>query len=167
MDYTARQKAKLDTYLLMRKSGRCQGIGRHSELPSPEPIMPWIPEMVHERVFCMVLIIDSREIAELMNKEHRNVLRDIDAMFDHLEGICSDPSIPSEEEYHRGDRTQYKYMKPSAIDALMANASGRQARLRDSFASTNRNEQNGQEYRCYKLPYRETMILVSCYSAEL
>lgn len=26
------------------------------------------------------------------------------------------------------------------------------------FEHTYRNDQNGQEYRCYKLPYRETMI---------
>jgi phage regulator Rha-like protein len=35
------------------------------------------------------------------------------------------------------------------------------------FAHTYRNEQNGQEYRGYKLPYRETMILISGYSVEL
>jgi phage regulator Rha-like protein len=35
------------------------------------------------------------------------------------------------------------------------------------FGDTYRNEQNGQEYPCYKLPYRETMILVSGYSVEL
>jgi phage regulator Rha-like protein len=35
------------------------------------------------------------------------------------------------------------------------------------FGDTYRNAQNGQFYRCYKLPFRETMILVSGYSVEL
>lgn len=36
-----------------------------------------------------------------------------------------------------------------------------------TFAHTYRNEQNGQEYRCFLLPKRETLILVSGYSVEL
>jgi phage regulator Rha-like protein len=35
------------------------------------------------------------------------------------------------------------------------------------FGDTYRNEQNGQTYRCYKLPFRETMILLSGYKVEL
>ena len=69
--------------------------------------------------------MDSREIAELTEKEHRNVLRDIEAQLGQLEGGL----------------------------------------LR--FEHTYTNQQNGQEYRCYKLPYRETMILISGYSVEL
>ena len=71
------------------------------------------------------ITMDSREIAELTGKEHRNVCRDIEAQLGRLDG----------------------------------------GMLR--FEHTYRNEQNGQEYPCYKLPYRETMILVSGYSVEL
>lgn len=69
--------------------------------------------------------MDSREIAELTGKDHRNVTRDIVEQLGRLDGGV----------------------------------------LR--FEHTYRNEQNGQEYRCYRLPYRETMILVSGYSVEL
>lgn len=69
--------------------------------------------------------MDSREIAELTGKEHRNILRDVESQLGQLEGGL----------------------------------------LR--FEQTYTSQQNGQEYRCYKLPYRETMILISGYSVEL
>jgi len=69
--------------------------------------------------------MDSREIAELTGKEHRNVMADIRDQLGELEGGV----------------------------------------LR--FQHTYKNEQNGQEYPCFKLPYRETMILVSGYSVDL
>ena len=95
----------------------------------------------------------------MMNKRHDHVLRDIDEMFDRIEGVSPDPGIPTEEGYHRGDRTQYKYLKPSTIDTFMTRVMGaKPVRIRDKFASSYQNEQNGQTYRCYKLPYRETMI---------
>ena len=68
--------------------------------------------------------MDSREIAELTGKEHKNVLADIDKML-------------------------------LAIDIQPAKFS---ARYKDA---------KGEERRCYSLPYRETMILVSGYSVEL
>jgi phage antirepressor YoqD-like protein len=113
--------------------------------------------------------MDSREIAEVVNKDHRNVLRDIDEMFNKLEGGVLGSEHTPEEEYHRGDRTQYKYIKPSAIDTFMSRATNgaTSKSLRDRFLSSYQNEQNGQTYRCYKLPYRETMILVSGYSVGL
>lgn len=71
-----------------------------------------------------VKTMDSREIAELTNKRHDHVIRDIETQLGPLGGL-------------------------------------------PRFGGTYRNEQNGQEYPCYRLPYRETMILVSGYSVEL
>ncbi len=71
------------------------------------------------------LTMDSREIAELTGKEHRNVLRDIENQLGKLEGGVL--------------RFEHTYTSP----------------------------QNGMPYRYFKLPYRETMILVSGYSVEL
>lgn len=69
--------------------------------------------------------MDSREIAELTGKEHRNVYRDIEATLGKLPGGVL------------------------------------------SFEHTYVNPQNGQTYRHFLLPYRETMILISGYSVEL
>lgn len=69
--------------------------------------------------------MDSREIARLTGKDHRNVRRDIETQLSQIDGGV----------------------------------------LR--FENTYRHEQNGQVYKFYRLPYRETMILVSGYSVEL
>lgn len=70
------------------------------------------------------VVIDSREIAELTGKKHKNVLRDIEKVLDVTGGMLT---------------FEHTYIHP----------------------------QNNQEYKCYKLPKRETLILVSGYSIEL
>jgi len=70
-----------------------------------------------------VKTMDSREIAELTNKRHDSVIRDIEEQIGKIGGA------------HR-------------------------------FVASYLSEQN-KECKCYKLPYRETMILVSGYSVEL
>lgn len=72
-----------------------------------------------------VIAMDSREIAQLTKKEHRNVCRDIREQLGKLPGGVL------------------------------------------SLEHTLKNQQNGQTYVYYLLPYRETMILVSGYSVEL
>lgn len=69
--------------------------------------------------------MDSREIAELTGKEHRNVCRDIEEMLGKIgEGVLR-------------------------------------------FEQTYQNEQNGQTYRCFKLPGHELMLLLTGYSVPL
>ena len=74
-----------------------------------------------------VLTMSSLEIAELTGKDHRNVMRDIKAMFEQLGD--SEGLIRSEDTYTH--------------------------------------PQNGQKYKCYNLPKRETLILVSGYSVAM
>ena len=71
------------------------------------------------------LTMDSREIAELTNKMHGHVCRDIQEMLTHIHG-------------------------------------GNQSKFGSVYLAG-----NGETRNCYKLPYRETMILVSGYSFEL
>jgi phage regulator Rha-like protein len=107
--------------------------------------------------------MNSREIAELTNKRHDHVLRDIELILSKICGVSPDLGKP-EEEYHRSERNQYKYIKQSALNKLMG---AEEKKNIDSYKSSYVNEQNGQTYPCYKLPYRETMILISGYSVEL
>jgi anti-repressor protein len=72
-----------------------------------------------------VCTMGSREIAELVGKEHSHVCRDIVEQLGKLEGGVA------------------------------------------RFGDTYHNAQNGQDYPCYALPYRETMILVSGYRVDL
>ena len=81
-------------------------------------------------------VMDSRTIAELMGKDHRHVLRDIEKQMSALAGgLPNSGHTPSD-----GLRT---------------------------FSHTYRNEQNGQEYRCFKLPRRECLILMAGYNVIL
>lgn len=73
------------------------------------------------------ITMSSREIAELVEKEHRNVMRDIRVMLVELHG--------------EGGVLKFEH--------------------------TLTNEQNGQTYPVFKLPKRETLILVSGYSVTL
>lgn len=73
------------------------------------------------------LTMSTLEIAELTNKEHRNVMRDARKMLVELHG-------------EGGVLT---------------------------FEHTHRNPQNGQDYPVYRLPKRESLILVSGYNVEL
>lgn len=71
--------------------------------------------------------MSTLEIAELTDKEHRNVMRDTRKMLMELHGE----------------------------GGLL------------TFEHTHRNPQNGQDYPVYRLPKRESLILVSGYSVEL
>lgn len=81
--------------------------------------------------------MSSREIAELVEKQHNNVMRDIRVMLEALYpgGVCSNLSIPP--------------------------AAGL------PFMSTYVDPQNGQTYPCFELPKRECLILVSGYDVRL
>lgn len=111
--------------------------------------------------------MSSREIAELTGKRHDHVMRDIRKMLEKLypSGVSPDQGKP-QEEYHRGDRTQYKYLRDDTIDAFMSFATdGKAGGL--PFQSKYVDPQNGQTYPCFALPKRESLILVSGYDIEL
>lgn len=114
--------------------------------------------------------MDSRDIAALTGKDHNHVCRDIRAMFAGMEKE-ENPDLappPNEEEYHRGDRMQYKYLKESTIKSFI-DFGGRKNPGRvceESCRSTYVTAQNKQA-TCYLLPKRECIILASGYNVKL
>jgi Rha family phage regulatory protein len=70
----------------------------------PKPQLPRVPivkiDVVGNRIF-----IDSRDIANYVEKEHRHVLTDIDA----IKGVCRDSGIPLEEVHSLNEQNGQSY----------------------------------------------------------
>jgi phage antirepressor YoqD-like protein/phage regulator Rha-like protein len=89
------------------------------------------------------MTMDSRDIAEITDKDHYNVLADIRLMLSRI--------VNSEDK---------------SYDISSPEISGKLETLDLPFRSEYK-DANGRSRPCFKLPYRETMILVSGYSVEL
>ncbi|MBJ7583006.1 phage regulatory protein/antirepressor Ant [Aeromonas veronii] len=112
-------------------------------------------------------VMSSVEIADLTGKRHDNVMADIRKMLTELYPRgCPEISGVGQEPYHRGDRTQYKYLREDTIQALMDFGTGGKS-TEYPFEGTYINEQNGQSYKCFNLPKRECLILIAGYKITL
>ena len=117
-----------------------------------------------------VVTMSSREIAELTGKRHDHVMRDIRKVLSELypsDGVSPDLGTPKDlDEYHRGDRTQYKFLTPGTIGTFMDFGKNSGLTVK-SFESSYTDPQNGQIYPVFNLPKRETLILIAGYSIQL
>jgi len=109
--------------------------------------------------------MSSREIAGLLGKQHFHVMRDIrsmEAAYLQVFGDESRSGSVKSEPYHRGDRTQYKYIRPEDQDIFLGltnSVDPNAFKLNEYLAG------NGEKRPEYLLTKSQTLFVVSGYDA--
>lgn len=115
--------------------------------------------------------MSSLEIAELTGKEHKIVMRDIRNLIDNLKKNNGYTSVPVEEikkDYHRGDRTQYKYLSEKTIDAIFNFCIGdRNNNSEYTFKLSEYIDKKGEKRPQYELNKKASLLLASGYDVVL
>ena len=112
--------------------------------------------------------ISSLEIAELTGKQHSHVMRDIRNMADSINKNNESTSglVDYSKDYHRGDRTQYKYLSEKTQNAILDFCFGKTSSpyliKKDCYKDA-----KGENRVMYLLNKKASLLLASGYDVNL
>jgi len=114
-------------------------------------------------------MMTSLEIAEITGKSHAHVMRDIRNIIKQINQSTSGLVIPDDvkDDYHRGDRTQYKYLSEKTqnilFDFCFNNNTGSKYTIRESSYK----DAKGEDRNMYELNKKACLLLSSGYDVNL
>lgn len=108
----------------------------------------------------------SLEIAEVTGKQHAHVMRDIRVLIDKINESTSG-LVDCREDYHRGDRTQYKYLSDKTQAAILDWCLGKQNTSSYIIESSTYKDTKGEERNMYILNKKACLLLASGYDVIL
>lgn len=111
--------------------------------------------------------MNSLEIAELTGKKHKNVMRDIRTMVENINQSISGLVENCKNDYHRGDRTQYKFLSENTQKVLMDFWVGEQATSPYKIEIADYTDAKGEKRKMYVLNKRAVYLLASGYNVLL
>ena len=114
-------------------------------------------------------MMTSLEIADVTGKSHSHVMRDIRNIIKQINQSTSGLVIPDDvkDDYHRGDRTQYKYLSEKTqnilFDFCFNNNTGSKYTIRESSYK----DAKGEDRNMYELNKKACLLLSSGYDVNL
>ena len=113
-------------------------------------------------------MMSTLDIAEITGKKHAHVMRDVRNIIKQINQSTSGLVIPDDikDDYHRGDRTQYKYLSEKTQNILFDfcfNNTGTNYVVKESSYK----DAKGEERNMYVLNKKACLLLSSGYDVVL
>lgn len=115
-------------------------------------------------------VITSLEISEITGKQHAHVMRDIRNLIDKLKNNQSTSGLVENDfskDYHRSDRTQYKFLSEHTQNAILNFAFGQNQNSQYLFQTTQYKDSKGEYRVMYLLNKKACLLLASGYDVPL